>query len=172
MGECWGTAVLVTVLFFPSLVLFFPPLDVFLDSIVVFHCCATETRYCNLMMCAYCVPEIELMTVTSNCLQREMRRSGKHQKTFSANLTCLTKAVFIWCACVCVCVLCLLQECEDTDIWWCPLSCRDVSILSGCFLTLIFPISTDKTHTSAVLIHSSTGFFAIWTSDWRANLCM
>lgn len=68
--------------FFPSLALFFSPLDVFLDSIVVLHCCATETLYCNLMMCVYCVPEIELMTVNSNCLQREMRRSVKHQKTF------------------------------------------------------------------------------------------
>lgn len=81
-GECWAGVVRGTDLFFPSLVLFFSPLDVFSDSIVALHCCATETLDCDLMMCVYCVPEIELMTVTSNCLQREMSRSGKDQKNF------------------------------------------------------------------------------------------
>lgn len=70
--------------------------------------------------------------------------------------------------CVCVFQTACCRSVKDVNVSgrWCPLSCRDVSISSGCILTLIFPISIDKTHTSAVLIHSLTVFFAVWTSDW------
>lgn len=77
LGCCRASHCLV---FFHFWCFSFPLWVFFSDSIVVLHCCATESLCSTIMMCTYCVPEIELMTVTSDFFQRGISRSGKHQK--------------------------------------------------------------------------------------------